>query len=71
MHTGHWLFKAVPEGVVASARHTVTIKAAAISMLGPDATLQDARVQARKMLSANSMKNLQIAKAYAEERADA
>jgi len=48
---------------------TVTIKPEALSLLGPDTTVDGARRYARRVLSANSMKNLQIAKAYAEERA--
>jgi len=68
-HTGHWRFVPTPEGIIASARHTVTIKPEALSLLGPDTTVDGARRYARRVLSANSMKNLQIAKAYAEERA--
>ena len=70
-HTGHWRFVETPEGLIASARHTVTIKPSALHLLGPDTTVADARRYARRVLSANSMKNLQIAKAYAEERAHA
>jgi C7-C12 aromatase (ARO/CYC) len=69
-HTGHWRFVETPEGVVLSARHTVTLKREALSVLGPDTTVAQARRYARKVLGTNSMKNLQIAKAYAEERAD-
>jgi C7-C12 aromatase (ARO/CYC) len=70
-HTGHWRFTEIPEGVIAGARHTVTLKPSALDFLGPDTTVVAARRYARRVLSANSMKNLQIAKAYAEERADA
>lgn len=69
-HTGHWRFVETPEGVVVSARHTVTLKREALSVLGPDTTVADARRYARRVLGTNSMKNLQIAKAHAEQRAD-
>lgn len=69
-HTGHWRFAQTPEGVLLGARHTVTLKRSALSQLGPDTTVADARRYARRVLGTNSMKNLQIAKAYAEERAD-
>jgi ribosome-associated toxin RatA of RatAB toxin-antitoxin module len=69
-HTGHWRFAATPEGVVIGARHTVTLKKSKLDFLGPDTTVADARRYARKVLGTNSMKNLQIAKAYAEQRAD-
>jgi C7-C12 aromatase (ARO/CYC) len=69
-HTGHWLFTPVPEGLIVSARHTATIKPSALHLLGPDATVKDARRYLRKVLSANSMGNLRLAKAFAEERAD-
>ncbi|WP_399930702.1 aromatase/cyclase [Streptomyces kanamyceticus] len=67
-HTGHWLFTETPEGVIASARHTATINPAALDMLAPGATVQDARRYLRKALSANSVANLRAAKEYAEER---
>ncbi|MEV0001601.1 aromatase/cyclase [Micromonospora sp. NPDC050980] len=70
-HTGHWRFEQTPEGTVLGARHTVTLKRSKLSMLGPDTTVADARRYARRVLGTNSMKNLQIAKAHAEERADA
>lgn len=68
-HTGHWLFSQTAEGVVASARHTVTIKPSALPILGPGTTVPDARRYLRDVLSANSMKNLRLAKEFAEERA--
>ncbi|GAA3343178.1 SRPBCC family protein [Amorphoplanes nipponensis] len=68
-HTGHWRFEQTPEGVLLGARHTVTLKKSALDMLGPGTTVPAARRYARKVLGTNSMKNLQIAKAYAEERA--
>jgi hypothetical protein len=70
-HTGHWKFTPVPEGIVVSARHTATIKPSALDLLRPGATVADARRYLRKQLAANSMGNLRLAKAFAEERADA
>ncbi len=69
-HRGHWLFEQTPEGVIATARHSATIKPAALDMLFPGATVQDARRYLRKVLSANSVSNLRFAKEYAEERAE-
>lgn len=68
-HTGHWRFTTTTEGVVVAARHTVTIKPSALSLLGEGTTVQDARNYLRNVLSANSMKNLHLAKSFAEERA--
>ena len=69
-HTGHWRFVPTTEGVVVSARHTVTIDPSRLSLLGPDTSVQDARRYLRRVLSANSMTNLRLAKEYAEERAE-
>ncbi|MFI6336937.1 aromatase/cyclase [Streptomyces sp. NPDC050535] len=68
-HTGHWRFTETPEGVIAEARHTVTIKRSALSLLGDGTTVADARRYLRRLLSANSMSNLRLAKTFAEERA--
>ncbi|MFI8324541.1 aromatase/cyclase [Streptomyces sp. NPDC085529] len=68
-HTGHWKFTQTPEGVIAEARHTATIKPSALHILGEGTTVQDARNYLRRVLSANSVSNLRLAKAYAEERA--
>ncbi|MGX9886913.1 aromatase/cyclase [Streptomyces sp. NPDC002276] len=68
-HTGHWRFTRTPEGVVAEARHTATIKPSALHILGEGTTVLDARKYLRRVLSANSVSNLRLAKAYAEERA--
>lgn len=71
-HTGHWRFTTTPEGVVAGARHTVRIKPSAVEkVLGAGTTVQQARSYLRRVLSANSMKNLQLAKSVAEEPAHA
>ncbi|MFE9291916.1 aromatase/cyclase [Streptomyces olivaceus] len=68
-HTGHWRFAQTPEGVIAEARHTATIKPSALHILGEGTTVLDARKHLRRVLSANSVSNLRLAKAYAEERA--
>ncbi|MFI6560814.1 aromatase/cyclase [Streptomyces sp. NPDC050534] len=68
-HTGHWKFTRTPEGVIAEARHTATIKPSALHILGEGTTVLDARKYLRRVLSANSVSNLRLAKAYAEERA--
>ena len=68
-HTGHWTFTPTPEGLIAGARHTVTIDRGRLSLLGPDTTVADARRYLRRVLSANSMTNLRLAKTYAEEHA--
>lgn len=70
-HTGHWRFTETPEGVIAEARHTSTIKPSALSLLGNGTTIRDARRFLRRLLSGNSMSNLRLAKTFAEERADA
>ena len=69
VHTGHWSFTPTPEGLIAGARHTVTIKKSGLPVLGEDTTVTDARKYLRRVLSTNSMTNLRLAKTYAEERA--
>jgi C7-C12 aromatase (ARO/CYC) len=68
-HTGHWQFQQTPEGVLAGARHTVTIKPDMLQLFGEGATVQDARRYLRRVLGANSLGNLRLAKADAERRA--
>lgn len=68
-HTGHWRFTQTPEGVIAEARHTATVKPSALHILGEGTTVLDARAYLRRVLSANSVSNLRLAKTYAEERA--
>ena len=70
-HTGHWLFTETPEGLILSARHTCTIRPEGLHLLGEGTTVAQARRYLRKLLSTNSMGNLRLAKAYAEERAEA
>ncbi|MGH3938171.1 MAG: SRPBCC family protein [Pseudonocardiaceae bacterium] len=66
-HTGHWKFTPTREGFILGARHTATIKPAALPILGPGTSVLDARKYLRRVLSANSMSNLRLAKAHAEE----
>ncbi|MEU7742757.1 aromatase/cyclase [Nonomuraea sp. NPDC049158] len=68
-HTGHWKFTQTAEGVIASARHTATIKRSALPLKSPGETPAGARRYVRKVLSANSMSNLRLAKRFAEEQA--
>lgn len=68
-HTGHWRFTETREGVVGEARHSSTIKPSALSLLGSGTTIGEARRFLRRLLSGNSMSNLSLAKAFAEERA--
>jgi C7-C12 aromatase (ARO/CYC) len=65
-HTGHWSLVETPEGVLASARHTVTIKPSALGLLGDTATVPQARRYLRRSLSVHSVRNLTLAKDYAE-----
>ncbi|SCG58492.1 aromatase/cyclase [Micromonospora halophytica] len=67
-HTGHWRFTPTREGFILGARHTAVIKPSALPILGADTTVLDARKYLRRVLSANSMSNLRLAKAYAEEQ---
>jgi C7-C12 aromatase (ARO/CYC) len=68
-HTGHWKFTPTREGFVLGARHTAIIKPSALSILGEGTSVLDARKYLRRVLSANSMGNLRLSKAFAEERA--
>jgi C7-C12 aromatase (ARO/CYC) len=70
-HAGHWMFTPTAEGLILGARHTCTIRPEGLHLLGEGTTVAAARRYLRKVLSANSMGNLRLAKAYAEERAEA
>ncbi|MET9297425.1 aromatase/cyclase [Streptomyces sp. NPDC003077] len=70
-HTGHWVFVQTPEGVVAHARHTATIKPSALPLLGEGTTVADARKYLRRVLSTNSLQTLRHAQRFAEERSRA
>ncbi|MFF7331958.1 SRPBCC family protein [Streptomyces sp. NPDC008150] len=69
LHTGLWTFEETPEGTVASSQHTVTLDPGKLGVLGPDATLADARAYVHGALSTNSLATLGHARAYAEGRA--
>nr|AFU65897.1 DacK [Dactylosporangium sp. SC14051] len=66
-HTGHWLITPTREGFILSARHTATVRPEGMHLLGEGTTVESARRYLRRVLSANSMGNLRLAKAYAEE----
>jgi aromatase len=69
LHTGHWLLEEKPDGVAATARHTVVINDANIAkVLGDEASIDDARTFVRAALSANSLATLGHAKEYAESQ---
>ncbi|WP_285498838.1 SRPBCC family protein [Actinokineospora sp. NBRC 105648] len=68
-HTGHWLFTETPEGLIVSARHTATVRPAGLHLLGAGTKVEGARRYLRRVLSANSMGNLRLAKEYAEKLA--
>ncbi|MEU9394609.1 aromatase/cyclase [Streptomyces sp. NPDC048324] len=67
LHTGVWTFKDTDDGATASSQHTVTLNTDNITkILGPDATVADARAYVHSALSTNSLATLGHAKAYAE-----
>ncbi|MFB8276828.1 aromatase/cyclase [Nocardia colli] len=70
LHTGVWTFTPVEDGVRASSQHTVVLNTDNIAaVLGDRATTADARDYVRNALSTNSSATLELAKAYAEDRA--
>ncbi|MEU9802074.1 aromatase/cyclase [Streptomyces sp. NPDC051000] len=67
LHTGHWTFRDTDQGVTASSQHTVTLNTDNITrILGPDATVADARAYVHTALSTNSLATLNHAKTHAE-----
>ncbi|MFF4501942.1 aromatase/cyclase [Streptomyces sp. NPDC001401] len=69
LHTGTWTFTETPDGVRATSQHTVTLNTANIErILGPDATVADARSYVHDALSTNSLATLGHARAHAEDR---
>ncbi|MFJ5265804.1 aromatase/cyclase [Streptomyces sp. NPDC088387] len=67
LHTGVWTFEETNTGASASSQHTVTLNTANITaVLGPQATVADARAYVHGALSTNSLATLGHAKAYAE-----
>jgi aromatase len=70
-HVGRWTITRTVGGVLATSRHVVVIRPERIvEMLGPDATLEQARGAIRARLGANSTTTLMHAKAFAEAQAD-
>ncbi|SBT42890.1 aromatase/cyclase [Micromonospora auratinigra] len=68
LHTGEWVLTEGPDGVLATSWHTVRIKPEAVpTILGPDATVADAKAFIRKALGTNSGTTLRHAKEYAEQ----
>ncbi|MDJ0466254.1 aromatase/cyclase [Streptomyces sp. H27-C3] len=68
-HTGTWTFHPTPHGVTVTSQHTVTIKTTNITnILGPRATLDDARKYVHTALSTNSQATLDHAKNHTENR---
>ncbi|SDP34373.1 aromatase/cyclase [Actinacidiphila guanduensis] len=69
LHTGYWTFAENEDGgVTASSQHTVVINPDAVAtVLGPDATVEDAKEYVHSALSTNSLATLGHAKAYAEK----
>ncbi|MFE3271242.1 aromatase/cyclase, partial [Streptomyces sp. NPDC059215] len=66
LHTGHWTITETDEGVTATSQHTVTLDTTTIhTVLGPHATLDDARTYVHTALSTNSRATLTHAKTHA------
>ncbi|MGW0499659.1 aromatase/cyclase [Streptomyces sp. NPDC003007] len=69
LHTGYWTFAENEGGVAASSQHTVVLNTGNIArVLGPDASVADAREYVRNALSTNSRATLGHAKDYAENQ---
>jgi aromatase len=69
LHTGCWTFTDNERGVAACSQHTVVLNTDKIArILGPEATVADARQYIRDALGANSRATLNHAKQYAESR---
>ncbi|NUK82658.1 hypothetical protein HRW23_36030 [Streptomyces lunaelactis] len=70
LHTGVWPFTPIDVGVRASSHHTVVLNTDNIaSVLGAAATTAAAREYVRPALISHSNATLDLAKAYAEDRA--
>jgi aromatase len=72
LHTGQWTITPTGDGtaVTATSQHTVTINTDNITtILGPQATLDDARTYVHTALSTNSRATLGHAKNHAEAQA--
>ncbi|MFA3873252.1 aromatase/cyclase [Streptomyces sp. MMCC 100] len=69
LHTGCWTFAENESGVAATSQHTVVLNTENIvKILGPGATVADAREYVRSALSTNSRATLGHAKNYAENK---
>jgi aromatase len=69
LHTGEWRIVRTDHGVDVTSEHTVAIKPSAIAgILGPDATVADARKFVQTALSTNSGATLNYARQFAEAR---
>ncbi|MFD9378421.1 aromatase/cyclase [Streptomyces sp. NPDC059999] len=69
LHTGYWTFRDTDHGVTAGSQHTVTLNTDNITrILGPDATVADARAYVHTALSTNSLATLNHAKTHAEKK---
>ncbi|MER6165463.1 SRPBCC family protein [Streptomyces violaceorubidus] len=69
VHTGEWTVRETPSGSVAVSRHTVVVNTAAVTkVLGPSATVADARAFIRDALGGNSTITMRHAKEFAERR---
>ncbi|MFF7261173.1 aromatase/cyclase [Streptomyces sp. NPDC008159] len=69
LHTGYWTFTENEGGVAATSQHTVVLNTENIArILGPEATVADAREYVRGALSTNSRATLGHAKDYAENK---
>lgn len=69
LHTGYWTFTENERGVAASSQHTVVLNTDNIArVLGPEASVADAREYVRNALSTNSSATLGHAKDYAENK---
>ncbi|WP_377270032.1 aromatase/cyclase [Peterkaempfera sp. SMS 1(5)a] len=69
-HTGRWVIEPAEDGagIVATSWHTVVLDPEGVRrMLGPQATLEEARALVRKALGTNSSTTLRHAKEFAEE----
>ncbi|MGW2072955.1 aromatase/cyclase [Streptomyces sp. NPDC001953] len=69
LHTGRWTFTENDGGVAATSQHTVVLNTENIArVLGPDATVADAREYVRGALGTNSRATLGHARDYAENK---
>ncbi len=70
-HTGRWEIEPHGKGVRATSWHTVTLDPEGVrQLLGPEATLAEARAKVRQALGANSTTTLRHAKRFAENLHD-